>query len=116
MEMPPRHGEPMSPSVSRETATAAGAPESESAGLLPWHEAEGYRRQWESVQAGFVDDPREAIERADALVVDVLRRMAQVREEHRSRLRSSVGDKSSTEDLLGTMRSYRALFDGLLSA
>ena len=114
MDMPPRHGEPMSPGDSRETATTAGAPESESAGLLPWHEADGYRRQWESVQACFVDDPREAIERADALVVDVLRRMAQVREEHRGRLRSSVGDSSSTEDLLGTMRSYRALFDGLL--
>jgi hypothetical protein len=114
--MPPRHGEPMTPDASRETATAAGAPESESAGLLPWHESEGFRRRWESIQAGFVDDPRDAIERADALVMDVLRRMAQVREEHRSRLRSSVGDGKSTDDLLGTMRSYRALFDGLLKA
>ena len=111
-EMPAGHADTSLPP--REAATAAGAPASESAGLLPWQDAEGYRRQWESIQARFVDDPRDAIERADALVVDVLRRMAEVREEHRSRLRSSVGDSSSTEDLLGTMRSYRALFDGLL--
>jgi hypothetical protein len=95
---------------------AGGPPPGESAGLLPWHEAEGYRRQWESIQASFVDDPRQAIERADGLVVEVLHRMAQVREEHRNRLRSGLGENSSTEDYLGTIRSYRALFEGLLQS
>lgn len=35
-------------------------------------ERDGYQRQWESVQAGFVDDPAKALRHADALVVDIM--------------------------------------------
>jgi hypothetical protein len=88
----------------------------ESAGLLPWHEAEGYRRRWETLQARFVDDPRACVEQADSLVIDVLRRMAQVREEHLGRLRGPLGrgEQLSTEELRRSMQQYRAFFEGLL--
>ncbi|MGQ0572618.1 MAG: hypothetical protein ACT4RN_00260 [Pseudonocardia sp.] len=36
-------------------------------------ERDGYRREWESVQSDFVDDPPGALHRADALVVEIMR-------------------------------------------
>lgn len=86
-------------------------------GLLPYHEAEGYKRRWESIQASFVDDPRGCCEQADALVIEILDRMTQIRQEHRSQLRSSLeqgGD--DTEGLRQAMQHYRSFFGGLLRA
>ena len=35
----------------------------------------GYSRRWESIQVGFVDDPRSAVQEAETLVSDVMREM-----------------------------------------
>jgi len=36
-------------------------------------ERDGYRREWETVQSAFVDDPPGALRRADVLVVEIMR-------------------------------------------
>lgn len=87
------------------------------AGMLPYHEADGYKRRWEAIQATFVDDPRGCCEQADALVIEILDRMTQIRQEHRSRLHSALeqgGD--DTEGLRQAMQHYRSFFGGLLRA
>ena len=40
-------------------------------------DAEGYRTRWSAIQTGFVDEPRRAVEEADALVAEVIRRLAE---------------------------------------
>src|SRR5262245_44673666 len=35
------------------------------------------RQQWTDIQAGFVDEPRRAVEQADSLVADAIKRLAE---------------------------------------
>ncbi len=55
----------------------------------------------ESVQTTFVDDPRNAVENADALVAELMQRLADgfARERERLEGRWSRGEDVSTEDL-----------------
>src|SRR5687768_9382367 len=56
--------------------------------LFPNDELGGYRTRWESIQAGFVDQPRAAVEEADALVSQVVTRLTEVFTRERSTLES----------------------------
>lgn len=83
-------------------------------------EAEGYRTQWESIQTGFVDEPRRAVEEADALVAQVITRLSEVFADERTRLEQQWGHNDqahqiSTEDLRLALRKYRSFFERLLS-
>jgi len=81
-------------------------------------DVEGYRRRWEAVQTGFVDEPRRAVENADALVAEVITELATSFAQERGDLEGqwSKGDQVSTEDLRVSLRRYRSFFDRLLSA
>jgi len=85
--------------------------------LFPSSEAEGFRSRWGDVQAGFVDEPRSAVEQADGLVAEMMKRLAQVFADERSKLEEqwSRGDDISTEDLRQALRRYRSFMDRLLS-
>ena len=85
--------------------------------LLPGHDIEDLRSRWTDVQAGFVDEPRKSVEQADALVADVMKRLAETFASERSKLEGqwSRGDNVSTEDLRVALQHYRAFFDRLLS-
>jgi hypothetical protein len=74
-------------------------------------------RRWHEIQAGFVDTPRQAVQDADTLVVDIMNRIAQMLATERDRLESrwSRGDEATTEDLRVALQGYRALFQRLLS-
>ena len=80
-------------------------------------DADGYRTRWGAIQTGFVDEPRKAVEEADALVAEVVKRLAEVFSSERGRLESvwERNDKVSTEDLRQAMRRYRSFFERLLS-
>ncbi len=80
-------------------------------------EAAGYRTRWEAVQTGFVDEPRKAVEEADSLVAQVIKRLSEVFAEERTNLERQWdrGDQISTEDLRIALRKYRSFFDRLLS-
>lgn len=85
--------------------------------LFPTEETSGYRSRWEAVQTGFVDEPRAAVEQADALVSQVVTRLSEVFSRERQTLEQQWGrgDNVSTEDLRIALKRYRAFFDRLLS-
>jgi len=80
-------------------------------------DAERFRSRWTDIQAGFVDEPRRAVEQADGLVADTIKRLAEVFAEERSHLEEqwSRGEDVSTEDLRLGLQRYRSFFDRLLS-
>lgn len=76
----------------------------------------GFEQRWNEIQATFVDEPRQAVERADTLVADVVERLARVFADERGRLEAawSGGDTVSTEDLRQALQRYRDFFHALL--
>jgi hypothetical protein len=78
---------------------------------------EQLRGRWKEAQTGFVDEPRKAVEQADALVASAMKRLAEVFAEERSKLEKQWdrGDSVSTEDLRVALQRYRSFFDRLLS-
>jgi len=76
------------------------------------------RGRWSNVQAGFVDEPRHAVEEADKLVATVMQRLAEGFANERSNLEKQwdSGDNVSTEDLRLALQRYRSFFDRLLNA
>ena len=85
--------------------------------LFPDTELGDFRHRWQNVQAGFVDDPRTAVRQADELVASVMKRLADVFAEERSKLEHDwdKGGDVSTEDLRQALQRYRSFFDRLLS-
>lgn len=75
------------------------------------------RRRWGNVQTGFVDEPRKAVEEADNLVANVMKRLAESFANERSNLEKQWdrGDNVSTEDLRVAFQRYRTFFDRLLN-
>jgi hypothetical protein len=80
-------------------------------------ELSGYRARWSAIQTGFVDEPRKAVEEADTLVAELMKRLAEVFAEERRQLEThwERKDQVSTEDLRLAMRRYRSFFERLLS-
>jgi hypothetical protein len=85
--------------------------------LFPNEELAGYRTQWEAIQTGFVDQPRDAVAQADALVSQLMTRLTDVFARERSTLEGqwTKGDNVSTEDLRVALTRYRSFFHRLLS-
>jgi hypothetical protein len=85
--------------------------------VLPTDVAEDFRRGWDAVQIGFVDDPRQAVHDADELVNRVLRSLSETFTGERSRVEAQVSqaDPISTEALRVAMRRYRSFLHRLLS-
>jgi hypothetical protein len=77
----------------------------------------GLRSRWDDVQAAFVDDPKECVQQADALVAQVVEQLTAGFSEARSRLEEqwARGEKASTEDLRLALKRYREFFQRLLS-
>jgi hypothetical protein len=75
------------------------------------------RSRWSTIQTGFVDEPRRAVEEADGLVASTIGRLAESFADERSHLEGqwSRGSDVSTEDLRLALRRYRSFFDRLLS-
>jgi hypothetical protein len=100
-------------------AEAAAREESaEVASLLPQADETDLRARWEEIQTRFVDDPRQAVEDADALVAGVMKRMAEGFAQAREQLEGqwSRGEDVGTEDLRVALQRYRSFFQRLLSA
>jgi hypothetical protein len=85
--------------------------------LLPKPEAGELRQRWDVIQTGFVDEPRHAVEEADSLVAQAMKRIAEVFAEERTGLERqwNEGQDISTEDLRLALKRYRSFFDRLLS-
>jgi hypothetical protein len=98
--------------------TPAGkADHSATTALFPENESKDFHKRWTDIQTAFVDEPRRAVERADELVAEVIKRLADSFAQERSRLEGQWGrgDNVSTEDLRVALQRYRAFFDRLLN-
>jgi len=54
--------------------------------LLPAGESDGFTTRWREIQTAFVDEPRESVAKADALVAELMQRLATSFTEERQRL------------------------------
>lgn len=88
-----------------------------SAPLLSANETSDLRTRWDGIQAGFVDEPRRAVEQADNLVAEAMKRLAETFADERAKLETQWdrGGDVSTEDLRLALRRYRSFFNRLLS-
>ena len=102
-----------------DTGIPVAAPESDIEGLAPLFqplEAQGFRDAWVKVQAGFVDDPKEAVQHADQLVTQVMQSLGESFAGERTRLDSQAQTgQASTEDLRVVLRRYRSFLQRLLA-
>jgi len=87
------------------------------AALFPENESRDFHKRWTDIQTAFVDEPRQAVERADELIAEVIKRLADSFARERSQLEGQWGrgDNVSTEDLRVALQRYRAFFDRLLN-
>ena len=85
--------------------------------LSPPEEAKKFRSLWDAIQGGFVDEPRQAVGKADSLVAEAMKRLAEMFADERSKLDGQWerGDSVSTEELRVALRCYRSFFGRLLS-
>lgn len=103
--------------VADATANRAATDHEHSTPLFAGNESDDFRHRWSDIQTGFVDEPRQAVERADALVAAAIKRLAEIFAQERSTLEQqwARGADVSTEDLRVALRRYRGFFDRLLS-
>ena len=75
------------------------------------------RSRWDDVQAAFVDNPKECVQKADTLVAEVVEQLTTGFSDARSRLEAqwARGESASTEDLRVALKRYRDFFQRLLS-
>jgi hypothetical protein len=80
-------------------------------------ELSGFHSRWTEVQAAFVDDPRDCVQKADGLVSDVVDRLTAGFAQARAGLEEqwSRGEEVSTEDLRLALQRYRDFFERLLA-
>ena len=104
-------------STSGPAAAVARAPEEERAALFAASEASELRARWDSIQVGFVDEPRKAVQEADALVSATIKRLSEVFANERQNLERQWdrNENVSTEDFRVALRRYRSFFSRLLA-
>ena len=85
--------------------------------LFADNERSGLRSRWDDVQAGFVDDPKDCVHKADGLVSEVVEQITTGFADARSRLEAqwARGEEASTEDLRLALMRYREFFQRLLA-
>jgi hypothetical protein len=85
--------------------------------LFSAEETASLRSKWDSIQVGFVDEPRRSVQEADTLVAATMKRLAEQFAAERSNLEGQWdrGSDISTEDLRIALRRYRSFFGRLLT-
>jgi hypothetical protein len=103
--------------VAAEPVPAALVQDDHAAPLFSTEEAKKFRFLWDAIQGGFVDEPRQAVGKADSLLAEAMKRLAEMFADERSRLDGQWerGDTVSTEELRVALRCYRSFFGRLLS-
>lgn len=83
--------------------------------LLDESDAEQFKGRWQSIQSAFVDEPKQSVEQADALVTDVIQRLTETFQQERRSLEEQLdSDNMSTEDRRVALQRYRSFFERLL--
>jgi hypothetical protein len=86
------------------------------AALLDHQESENLRTRWNEIQGKFVDEPRSAVQEADALVSEVVEKITMMFVNEHSSLESqwNQGNDVSTEELRKALQHYRSFFNRLV--
>lgn len=118
----PRSETPHPEAQRSDTPPAEGQPNTSKPGngeaaLFDEGTAKDLQARWQSLQVEFVDEPRGTVEKADALVAEVMKQLAESFARERRDLEAawSGGREASTEDLRQAIRRYRSFFNRLLS-
>lgn len=103
-----------------ETAPGSARPNApQPARLLEDAEADRLRRRWHQVQSGFVDDPRDAVRKADELAAEAVNVLGKSLTSRKRTLddgwRDEHGERPDTERLRLALRGYREFLDRLLT-
>lgn len=109
-----RHEQMREPGSHAAGAGMAGGQDERLAPLFLPQMAQNFKARWDEVQIGFVDDPTQAVRRADELVAQVMKNLAETFAEERANLESQM-DQGDTEQLRVALRRYRSFFQRLLS-
>jgi hypothetical protein len=111
------------PGLPEAAVARAGQGNGQAAGASPTSLLEGDELQrtvirWKEIQAQFVDEPRTAVEQADALVAGLMQQLIATLSRERAELeqRWADGSEVSTEELRQSLRRYRSFFQRLLAA
>ncbi|MFI1100157.1 hypothetical protein [Streptomyces melanogenes] len=78
--------------------------------LLPTEERDKWALRLHRAVSGFIDEPRQSVEEADAVLGETAARVAELVKERRQ----SVSAKSDTEELRLALRDYRQLTERML--
>lgn len=89
----------------------------ETSPLLSRETSERLQADWGNVQASFVDEPRQAVQKADELVAFAIKEIAETFSRERTALEHQWDrdGEVSTEDLRVALTRYRSFFHRLLS-
>ena len=117
---PPPADVPVIANVASHSGTGAAvtrAREEERVALFVSNEANDLRARWDGIQVGFVDEPRKAVQEADALVSATIKRLAEIFADERHKLEKQWdrSENVSTEDLRLALQRYRSFFARLLA-
>ena len=84
--------------------------------LFSFDESEQFRARWNEIQGRFVDEPRSAVQQADTLVSEVIKKVTQMFAEEHSSLEGqwNLGTEVSTEELRKALQHYRSFFNRLI--
>ena len=84
--------------------------------LLNREDSEHLRTRWNEIQGKFVDEPRSAVQQADALVSEVVEKITQMFASEHGSLEGqwNQGVDVSTEDLRKALQHYRSFFNRLV--
>jgi hypothetical protein len=101
--------------ISERTSKAPAA--AEATPLFPEDQLRDLQSRWNNIQTGFVDEPRTAVQDADALVASTMQQLAEAFSRERTNLEQQWGrgDSVSTEDLRVAFQRYRSFFRRMLS-
>lgn len=98
-------------------STGDGGESGQLAALFLPASAKAFQDQWDAVQIGFVDDPKQAVRQADELVAQVMKNLADTFSNERNKLESQVEqpEQATTENLRVALHRYRSFLQRLLS-
>ena len=108
------HETPMGEMVTNEAPVIMKA--GPSGALLTREESENLRTRWIEIQGKFVDEPRSAVQEADALVSEVIGKITQIFASEHNLLEGQWKQDIdvSTEDLRKALQHYRSFFNRLV--
>lgn len=84
--------------------------------LINCEESDHLRTRWHEIQGKFVDEPRSAVQEADALVSEVIEQLTQMFANEHTSLEGQwkQGKEVSTEDLRQALLRYHSFFKRLV--